>query len=127
MMKLQRFAAATGKFTKLRNEAKAAGSDLVAVDATDGIIFDTKGYSNDKILFVFQNTHASTAKDVVLKAPATGGYAKADADLTVSSLAAGAIGYAWVETAKYADNAGKIKFTGSSADVKVAGVIIGQK
>ena len=123
-MKLQRFAAATGKFTKLRNQAKAAGSDLVAVDATDGIIFDTKGYSNDKILFVFQNTHATTAKDVVLKAPATGGYAKADTDLTVSSLAAGAIGYAWVETAKYADNTGKIKFTGSSADVKVAGVLM---
>lgn len=123
-MKLQRFAAATGKFTKLRNQAKAAGSDLVAVDATDGIIFDTKGYSNDKILFVFQNTHATTAKDVTLKAPATGGYAKADSDLTVSSLAAGAIGYAWVETAKYADNSGKIKFTGSSADVKVAGVLM---
>lgn len=126
-MKLQRFAAATGKFTKLRNQAKAAGSDLVAVDATDGIIFDTKGISNDKILFVFQNTHATTAKDVVLKAPATGGYAKADADLTVSSLAAGAIGYAWVETAKYADNTGKIKFTGGSADVKVAGVVVDAK
>ncbi len=125
-MRIQRFAAATGKFTKVYNESKALGANLVAVDGTDGIIFDTKGYSNDRILFVFQNTHASTAKDVVLKAPATGGYAKADADLTVSSLAAGAIGVAWVETAKYADNEGKIKFTGSSTDVKVGGVYMGK-
>lgn len=126
MMKIQRFAAAEGKFTKVRNQAKALGANLVAVDATDGIIFDTKGYSNDKIMFVFQNTHATTAKDVVLKAPATGGYAAADADLTVSSLAAGAVGVAFVETAKYADNSGKIKFTGGSADVKVGGVILGE-
>ena len=126
MMNIQRFAAATGKFTKVCNESKALGANLVAVDGTDGIIFDTKGYSNDRILFVFQNTHASTAKDVVLKAPSTGGYAKADADLTVSSLAAGAIGVAWVETARYADNEGKIKFTGSSTDVKVGGVYMGK-
>lgn len=125
-MNIQRFAAATGKFTKVRNESKALGANLVAVDGTDGIIFDCKGYSNDKLMFVFQNTHASTAKDVVLKAPATGGYAKADADLTVSSLAAGAVGVAWVETAKYADASGKIKFTGSSTDVKVGAVILGE-
>lgn len=126
MMKIQRFAAATGKFTTVRNQSKALGSNLVAVDATDGIIFDCKGYSNDKLMFVFQNTHASTAKDVVLKAPSTGGYAKADTDITVSSLAAGAVGVAFVETAKYADKDGKIKFTGSSADVKVGGVILGE-
>lgn len=126
MMKIQRFAAAEGKFTKVRNQAKALGSNLVAVDATDGIIFDCKGYSNDKLMFVFQNTHATTAKDVVLKAPSTGGYAKADADLTVSSLAAGAVGVAFVETAKYADKDGKIKFTGASTDVKVGGVILGE-
>ena len=126
MMKIQRFAAATGKFTKVRNQAKALGTNLVAVDATDGIIFDCTGYSNDKLMFVFQNTHASAAKDVVLKAPSTGGYAKADTDLTVSSLAAGAVGVAFVETAKYADANGKIKFTGASADVKVGGVILGE-
>lgn len=126
MMKIQRFAAATGKFITVKNQSKALGSNLVAVDATDGIIFDCKGYSNDKLMFVFQNTHATTAKDVVLKAPATGGYAKADTDITVSSLAAGAVGVAWVETARYADNTGKIKFTGSSADIKVAAVIIGE-
>ncbi len=126
MMKIQKFAAATGKFTTVKNQSKALGSNLVAVDATDGIIFDCKGYSNDKLMFVFQNTHATTAKDVVLKAPATGGYAKADTDITVSSLAAGAVGVAWVETARYADNTGKIKFTGGSADVKVGAVIIGE-
>jgi hypothetical protein len=126
MMRIQKFAAATGKFTTVKNQSKALGSNLVAVDATDGIIFDCKKYSNDKLMFVFQNTHASTAKDVVLKAPATGGYAKADTDITVSSLAAGAVGVAWVETARYADNTGKIKFTGSSADIKVGAVIIGE-
>ena len=125
MMNIQRFASATGKIVKVDNEAKALGTNLVAVDATDGIIFDTKGYSNDRIMFVFQNTHASTAKDVVLKAPTNGGYAAADTDLTVSSLAAGAVGVAFVETAKYADKTGKIKFTGSSADIKVGGVYLG--
>lgn len=125
MMNIQRFASATGKIVKVDNEAKALGANLVAVDATDGIIFDTKGYSNDRIMFVFQNTHASTAKDVVLKAPTNGGYAAADTDLTVSSLAAGAVGVAFVETAKYADKTGKIKFTGGSADVKVGGVYLG--
>lgn len=125
-MKIQRFAAAEGKFTSVKNQAKALGTNLVAVDATDGIVFDTKGYSNDRIMFVFQNTHATTAKDVVLKAPgANGCYAAADTDLTVASLAAGAVGVAWVETARYADKTGKIKFTGASADVKVGGVIIG--
>lgn len=126
MMNIQKFAAATGKFATVRNEAEALGSNLVAVDASDGIIFDCKGISNDKIMFVFQNTHASAAKDVVLKAPTTGGYAAEDTDITVSSLAAGAVGVAWVETAKYADNSGKIKFTGTSADIKVAGVILGE-
>ena len=125
-MRIQRFAAATGKFTSVKNQAKALGANLVAVDATDGIIFDCSKYSNDKIMFVFQNTHASTAKDVVLKAPTNGGYAAADTDLTVSSLAAGAVGVAWVETARYADATGKIKFTGSSADVKVGGVVLGE-
>ncbi len=125
MMNIQRFASATGKIVKVDNEAKALGTNLVAVDATDGIIFDTKGYSNDRIMFVFQNTHASAAKDVVLKAPTNGGYAAADTDLTVSSLAAGAVGVAFVETAKYADKTGKIKFTGASADVKVGGVYLG--
>ena len=47
--------------------------------------------------------------------PTNGGYAAADADLSVS-LAVG-VGGAWVETAKYANQDGTITCTGST-DVK---------
>lgn len=43
MMKIQRFAAATGKFIELNNEISAVASDLVALTSTtDGIVFDCK-------------------------------------------------------------------------------------
>lgn len=122
-MRLQRFAAATGKFTNVRNTGKSLESDLTAVDATDGIVFDVKKYSNDRILLVFKNTHGSTAKDGKVKAPANGGYAAADADITISSIAAGGVAAAWVETAKYAGTDGKITCAGSSADIKVVAVV----
>lgn len=126
MMKIQRFAAATGKFVTLKNEVKALGANLVAVDATDGIKFDCKNYPNDRLMFVFQNTHASAAKDVKVLKPANGHYAAADTDIVVSSLAAGAIAVAYVETAKYANTDGSIYCAGASADVKVAAVVLGK-
>lgn len=118
-------AAATGKFVKTLNNIKALGSDLVAVDGSDGIVFDCKNYPNERIMFIIENTHASTAKDATLKKPVTGGYAAADADFKLEDIAAGAIAVCFVETAKYADNSGKVTFTGESTDIKVAGVILG--
>lgn len=125
-MNIQRFAAATGKFVTLNNEAKALGTNLVAIDATDGIKFDCKGYPNDRLMFIFQNTHASAAKDVKVLKPTDGFYAASDTDIVVSSLAAGAVAVAYVETAKYANKDGSIVCSGASNDVKVAAVVLGK-
>lgn len=121
-MELQRFAIATGKVVSLRNAGKSLESDLTAVDATAGIKFDVKNYSNERLYLIFKNTEASTAKDVVIKKPTNGGYAAADADLTISSLAAGGVAGAWVETAKYANQDGTIVCTGGSANVKAVAI-----
>ena len=126
MIKIQRFAAATGKFVTLNNELKALGTNLVAVDATDGIKFDCKNYPNDRLMFVFQNTHATTAKDAKVLKPSKGNYAAADADIVLDDLAAGAVAVAYVETAKYANTDGSIYCIGESADVKVAAVVLGK-
>lgn len=126
MMNIQRFAASTGKFVELNNEVKAVGSNFVAVDATAGIKFDCKNYPNDRLMFIFQNTEASTAKDVKVLKPSNGGYAAADTDIVVSNLAAGAIAVAYVETAKFANNDGSIYCAGGSANVKVAAVVLGK-
>lgn len=126
MMNIQRFAAATGKFVTLNNELKALGTDLVAVDATDGIKFDCKKYPNDRLMFVFQNTHATTAKDAKVLKPTNGNYAASDADIVLDDLAAGAVAVAYVETAKYANTDGTILCAGESADIKVAAVVLGK-
>lgn len=126
MMKIQKFAAATGKFVELNNELVALGSNLVAVDTTNGIKFDCKKYPNDRLMFIFQNTEAETAKDIKVLKPTSGGYAAADTDIVVEDLAAGAVAVAYVETAKYANNDGSIYCIGESANVKVAAVVLGK-
>lgn len=126
MMNIQKFAASTGKFVTLRNEVKALGTNLVAVDTTAGIKFDCKDYPNGRLMFIFQNTEASAAKDIKVLKPTNGGYAAASADLVVEDLAAGAVAVAHVETAKYANNDGSIYCLGESANVKVAAVVLGK-
>lgn len=125
MMNIQKFAAATGKFVTLNNEIKAIADSLVAVNATDGIVFDCKKYPNDRLMFIFDNTESSTAKDVKIKAPTNGGYAADDADITLS-LAAGSRAVAFVETARYANNDGTIVCAGGSANVKAVAVVLGK-
>ena len=124
MMKIQRFAASTGKVVKVNNAIKVIDTDMVAVDATDGIKFDFKGYSNDRIAIVFQNTNGSAAKDAKVKAPTKGGYAADTADLTLS-VAAGKTAVAFVETARYANTDGTIICAGGSADIKAVAVYLG--
>lgn len=125
MMNIQLFAAATGKVVTIKNELKVLGSNLVAVDGASGIEFDVKNYPNDRLMFVFQNTHASTAKNGIVLAPTNGGYAAEDTDIT-TEIAAGGIGVAYVETAKYVNNNGKIICKGSSTDIKVVAVVLGK-
>ena len=121
-MRLQRFAAATGKVCKVKGQLKTLETDLTAV-TSDGIVFSLGKYSNDRLLLVFKNTHASTAKDVKVLKPTTGGYAAASADLVLDDLAAGGVAAVWVETAAYANTDGTIKCTGESTDVKVVAVV----
>lgn len=122
MMNIQRFAAATGKVCKVKGTIKSLESDLTAV-TTDGIVFDVKNYSNDRLLLVFKNTNASTAKDVTIKAPTKPGYAAAGADLELADVAAGGVAAAWVETAAYANTDGTILCKGESTDIKVVAVV----
>lgn len=116
-------AAAIGKFVETFNDIKSITSDLVAVNATDGIKFDCKKYPNERIMFIISNEEASAAKDVKILKPATGGYAATDEDL-VLSLAAGAQAVAFVESAKYANNDGSIVLAGGSTNIKVVAAVI---
>ena len=118
-------AVATGKSIKVCNEIKAVATDLVAVDAADGIKFDCKNYPNERVMFLVKNTEASNAKDVTVVKPSNGGYAAADADIVLTDLAAGAEAVIWVETAKYANNDGSIVLKGESASVKAVAVVLG--
>ena len=117
-------AASTGKFVETFNNIKTLASDLVAVNTTDGIKFDCKKYANEKLLFIFANQEASTAKDIKVLKPTNGGYAAADEDIVVEDLAAGAQAVAFVETAKYANKDGSIYCLGESANVKVVAVVL---
>lgn len=118
-------AATIGKFVKVSNEIKSVASDLVAVNATDGIVFDCRNYENERVMFLVKNTEASTAKSVTVCKPINGGYAATDTDLTLASVEAGGEAVIWVETAKYANNDGSIVIKGGSANVKVVAVVIG--
>lgn len=118
-------AAATGKFLRVMNDVKAIASNLVAVDATDGIKFDCKNYPNERILFIVVNTEAANAKDVTLCKPTTGSYAAADADVKLEDLAAGAEAVIFAETARFANNDGSIIIKGESANVKAVAIVLG--
>lgn len=120
MMKIQKFAAAKGTFLEVKPDAGFKSATLVAVDATNGIVFDTKGKRNIDIVFVASNA-ATSAKDITIKAPTKGGYAASDTDLTLS-VPAGGIALARVSTAKYANNDGSVVITGGSADIKVQAI-----
>ena len=117
-------AAAIGKFVETFNQIKSIASDLVAVNTTDGIKFDCKKYPNERIMFIIANTEASTAKDVKVLKPTSGGYAAADADLVLEDLAAGTQAVVFVESAKYANKDGSIYLLGESANVKVVAAVI---
>jgi len=123
-MDIQRFAVANGKFVTIKNEIKEVDSSLVAVDATDGLKFDCKQYSNDRLMFILENSNASAAKKAAIKAPVNGGYAAEDVDLELN-IAAGKKAVAFVETARYANKDGSIVITGASIDIKAVAVYLG--
>lgn len=123
-MNIQRFAFAEGKFVTIKNEIKDVDDSLVAVDAADGLKFDCKEYSNDRLMFIIENSHASAAKKAAIKAPTKGGYAAEDVDLELN-ISAGKKAVAYVETARYANTDGSIVITGASTDIKAVAVYLG--
>lgn len=92
----------------------------VAVSVADGILFSqpAEGMRDDDIVIIAQNTHATDAKTVTLKAPTDGNYAASDRDLTIS-LAAGEIATSRIESARYCNRDGSFLVKGSSTDIKV--------
>lgn len=120
-LNIQMFAAATGTFLNVKEDEGFKAVNLVAVNASDGIVFDTKGKKNCDIVLIAQNTNTSAVKEITIKAPTNGGYAAADSDLKLS-LTANAIAVARISTAAYANNDGTVVVMGASTDVKVQGI-----
>lgn len=115
-------ATATGTWLKVKPDEGFKKLALVAVDANDGIKFVMpRDAADEYIVIVAQNTNASAAKNVVIKAPTNGGYAATDTDMTLS-LAAGEIAVCRIESARFANKDGSIIVTGASADVKVQAI-----
>lgn len=85
----------------------------------DGTIL-TFPASDEKTIIVAYNSSADTAYDVKVKAPASNvRYSSAPIDL-VKEIAAGYVGIIRVESAKYANDEGKINIDVEHADVKLA-------
>ena len=82
MINTQKFAAAKGTFLEVKPDAGFKTITFVAVNASDGIIFDTKGKKNIDLLFVATNSNTAE-KAITIKAPTNGGYAASDSDLTL--------------------------------------------
>lgn len=90
-----------------------------AVDASDGALVPF-GERDDKYLILVENVHASAAKSVTIKA---GDSFQAGGDLTLE-IAAASYTFIAIDSGRYlittGTNKGKIKITGTSADIKVA-------
>lgn len=117
-MKIQKFATTTGSVVKTLNKIKVLGADLKSLDNTNGIIFDVKNFSNDRIMFLIVNTDTVNAQDVTIK----GGDGYAARDDLVVSIPKSDFALCSVETAGYASN-GKITIKGAPAVKTCAGYI----
>lgn len=69
--------------------------------------------------YVSIQVNATAAGDIAVKAPNNGGYAAADADLE-HTLAKDEFAVIRIESARYADNKGKVKLVPSDAGITVA-------
>lgn len=117
-MRIQRFAATTGSVVKTLNNVKVLGNELKALDNTNGIIFDVKNYSNDRIMFLIVNTDTVNAQDVTIK----GGDGYAARDDLIVSIPKSDFALCSVETASYASN-GKVTIKGGPSVKACAGYI----
>ena len=90
----------------------------VAQSAADGLEFVMPKVTEEYVVVVVHNT-GSSAADVTLKKPESGSYAAAGSDESIS-LEAGAYAQIRIESARFADNKGKVKLGVTSTSVKVA-------
>lgn len=97
------------KLTKL----SAVASD------TKGMEFTLPRCSDEYIVVLVQNSDAAAAHGFTVKAPENGSYCAADSDETIQ-LAAGETAIFRFESARFADNNGKIACVSDNAAVKVA-------
>ena len=84
----------------------------------DGFEFVMPRTTEEYVVIVAQNSGNAVA-NLTLKKPENGSYAAADSD-EVFQMVAGGFAQIRIESARYADNAGKVKLVGATADVKVA-------
>ena len=90
---------------------------LAAVDDTAQKAEVSMG-ADQKMLILVQNSHASAAKTVTVKA---GDGIQGTADMTAISIAAGATICLVLESGKYASK-GKVTLLGESTDIKVGAI-----
>jgi hypothetical protein len=92
---------------------------FVAADAVgDGFEFVMPKITEEYVVIVVQNSGNGEAT-VTLKKPENGSYAAAGSD-TELALAAGEFAQIRIESARYAENTGKVTIVGSDAGIKVA-------
>lgn len=109
---------------KVMTAIKADFNKITKVDfetataANDGFELKLKG-SDEYVVILVQNTHASSAYDITVKAPENGSYAASDEDLT-RKLEAGEIAVIRVESAVYANTDGTITLIPENVAVKAS-------
>lgn len=90
-----------------------------ATSADDGMVFELPKVTEEYLVVVLQNTNASTAYDVTLKAPTKGSYAAASSDVKVN-LAGGELALLRIESARYANTDGTVKIVPGNVAVKAS-------
>lgn len=110
--KLTPVQAGFNKITKIAGESASSTSDGFQLEIPEA----------DELLFLIaENTHASTAYKVTVKAPTKQGYASTDEDLELS-LSAGEKAVIRLESARFANTDGTIDITVGNTAVTVVAV-----
>jgi hypothetical protein len=96
----------------------SAFTPIAATAPAEGFEFTMPKTTEEYVVVIAQNSGSGAGK-LTLKKPINGSYAAASSD-TELSMAAGSLAQIRIESARYADNKGKVKLIPASADIKVA-------
>ena len=112
--------AVTNLTAKKGNVNKFEVFELTAASvATDGFKFTLPKTTDEYVVVIVENTHASSSYDVTIKAPTSGGYAAASADVK-AKIAAGKFAQLRIESARYANNDGTVHIVPENVAIKAA-------